>query len=222
MSGLTLNDLTADQLRELRELAAASRGRAASRLERLVPDVPLGTIADFMDQVVLGGADAASWGRGDRLCVPALPPRLLLAQPVEATLAPLGAVEGRRWLRMPPRASEWDWSPFCGGPGVLVADAPYWFAGPAGADWTAVDPAALEPVGDLEVAARRWIASRAAFDLRAGPLPDTPAGIATAIGITELAPDGEIALAGLLRERSLADDGRLAPGFRGPDEWYRR
>lgn len=222
MSGPTLNDLGDEPLRELRELAATSRGRATSRLERMVPDVPLGTIADFMDQVVLGGADAATWGRGDRLCVPDLPPRLLLAQPVEAILAPLAAVDGRRWLRMPARASEWDWSPFCGGPGVLVADAPYWWSGPDAANWTDAAAIDLEEIGDLEVAVRRWIASRAAFDLRAATLPDTPAAIAAAVGAAGLSPDGEVALAGLLRERGLDGAADRAPGFRGPDEWYRR
>lgn len=84
----------------------------------------------------------------------------------------------------------------------------------------------LEHVDDVDVAMRRWIASRVAWLLeRQGvtlPVDATVADVTTALAVdVPCSADAEIAIRGLLREeRELGPSSEAVPGFRGPDEWY--
>lgn len=219
----SLNDLGEAEVAEARALLRESGRVAAVRhLTQLVDGTSLGTAADFVEDVLERGADAGSWRRKDRVYVPAAArARDLVSRPLFETLSVLDGIEGQRWVRPVPDRVSWVSSPATGAPGVLVRAVPYTESAPPGTVATSAAAGEIEPVGDLEIAARRWIASQVAAELRGRPLPATAAGIASALGVTgSLSRDGEIAIGGLLLESSLGEDDRV-PGFRGPDAWYR-
>lgn len=218
----TLNDLSPEQLAEVRAiLRDGGTGRAVRHLRQLVDSADNDDVATFIEEVVRGGADARTWHQRDRLCFRIAEPRELLTRPIAELLGPLESLEGTRWRRVRPMMSAWVASPAAGAPGVLVRATPYWWRAPAGVGASAATADGVEAIDDLEVAARRWIASQVASELRNRPLPATPPAIASVLGVTgPLTADGEIALGGLLLESSLPADDR-APGFRGPDAWYR-
>ena len=133
----------------------------------------------------------------------------------------LDRIEGEQQVRRPPWA-KWDYSLFSGGPGVLVRSKPYWWETPAGVACL-MRPGDVEPIENLEIAGRRWIASRVAWKWKftKRPLPATPEEVARVLGLTApMSRDGEIAVAGLIREQGIGENEEMAPGFRGPDEWY--
>lgn len=218
----TLYDLTDAQLAEARALRGESGRLAAVRyLHRLVDGCNLGTAAEFVEDVIEGGADSRTWRRRDLICSPVGKARDLLTRPLSELRSVVDTVDGERWVRIRPRMGSWTSAQHEAAPGVLVRSAPYWWRGPAGTCTSLVSGAEVEAIDDLDLAGRRWIASQVASELRARPLPDTAAAIVEALGVDgPLSADGEIALAALLHERAIAPDDR-PPGFRGPDAWYR-
>jgi hypothetical protein len=217
----TLNDVPPELVRELRGLERhdadsllARRLAAGREHQRLVPA--------FVDEVVHGGADAATWGRRDLLVVAdegARDPLFMSADWLRRLVAP---VVGERWVRLAVadaaeverRADE----PFWGSPGVLVRDAAYHFVPPPGAV-TVVADGPLERIADLEVALRRWIARRAAW--RARRLGVELARVET-LAPAGASNDARLALRGLAAEARLPfDPARQVRGFAAPDAVYR-
>ena len=218
----TLADLSAAQIAEARAvLRESGRIGAVRHLCQLVDSCSRGDAADFVENVLERADDARDASVRDRIYVVRASARDLVSRPWSQLVSPLAGIEGQRWVRPRPRLSSWMSSPATGAPGVLVRSDPYARAAPTGTLTTIVSDDEIEPIEDVELAARRWIASQVASELRNRPLPATPRAIGSALGVSgPLTADGEIALTGLLLESSLPADDR-PPGFRGPDAWYR-
>ena len=221
----TLNDLTPDQVDEARRLAHESKGQAASYLQQLVVKCHLGWAADFIDHFLLDSdeVDVRTWGIHDSLYVPGLEWDQLVTEPLATCLTLLEKIEGESFVRVPPRNSNLRYDHFCGAPGVIVRGKPYWCDLSADRIRGLMSPRDLEPITNVEIAVRRWIASRVAWRLDAGkrPLPATVGEVAAVLELkAPMSRDGEIAVAGLICEQGMTGREEMAPGFRGPDEWY--
>lgn len=217
----TLNDLGADQVEEARGWLHEGKGAAAWFLESLVVKCHLGWAAPFIDEVLLGSADWKTWGFEDVLCIPKLEWNQIGAADLASSFRALDPLAGEQHVRRAPLMKDKD-SQFCGAPGVFVRGKPYWWECPAGTEGL-LSAKDLEPVENLMIAGRRWIASRVArhWTITRRPLPETPQDVASTLKLkTPLSRDGEIAIAGLIREQELSGNHELAPGFRGPDAWY--
>jgi hypothetical protein len=174
-------------------------------------------VSGFIQDVVFGTKSPRLWRRGGVL-VPATSLCDQLCQSRSALLAPIG---GHAEVRIVPR-------PFgdssVGAPARPRPEADYRSTSPPGASDFA-NPV-LEPMPDLAVGVRRWIAGRLAWCLKGG----APTSIEELFAISpyELPPtdrwsqDAGIAVAALLREfREIVPEPGAIPGFRAPDEWYR-
>jgi hypothetical protein len=216
----TLNDLGPEMLAEARMLANKSLVAAVGYLHFHVAksvEAP-----DFCTDVLLGGADPATWGIKDLLCFRNV--KALLSFRVSDFVEGLKGVSGERWFRLPPTADS-PYSNVPGAPGVLVRSARYWWTFPSGTHSAVVD-VPLERISDAElpIAVRRWIASRLAWAARDYLSQGAPSaeGLLSTLGISRdrIGEDALIALHSLVREASRpAESSLFAPGFRGPDEW---
>jgi hypothetical protein len=218
----TLNDLSTEHLEEARRLARIHKYRAAYYLADLVRKYNVGWAAPFIDEVLLGSADVRTWRIEDALCVADVEWTDLVTKSLDQSLSPLAQIEGEPDLRERPLMTTWEATRLCGAPGVLVRATPYWWKAPAGTRSTSVTDD-LEPIANRAIAGRRWIASRVAWKWRFAKvaLPATAREVASVLGLTApLSRDGEIAVSGLIREGEIRSNEDLAPGFRGPDEWY--
>jgi hypothetical protein len=221
----TLNDLPPEMLAEARRLAKEARVLAVRYLTYHVARCDMDDAAEFTDDVLRGGGDAAKWRVRDLLCFAKLDRSSLLAFSVEAFSARLQEVKGERWWRAVPTRAAWDYTGVAGAPAVLVRSAPYWWKSPAGAV-AARGVRAMEQVSDnqLSVAVRRWLASRMAWEAKAYLAQGTPSveGLVVALGGQEQpSADARVAAQALVREASLtAEAASAAPGFAGPDSWY--
>lgn len=218
----TLNDLSEDHLAEMRRLEDKDAKVALMYLCHIVERCDIGTAGRFMDDVLFRSADARDWGRGDRLVLPSLSLIDNVCLPLEEMLAPLRTFDRNAWVRVRPSLPARD-DRFCGAPGAVTGSQPYWYLPPA-IGYTAVllpdvrDD--LEPMTDLMITGRRWLASRIAERLSWRALPGSAAELAAALRAAgPVTRDAEIALAALHREASLDAAGRM-PGFRGPDDWF--
>jgi hypothetical protein len=218
----SLNELPPELLAEARALAGRSRLAAVELLRFYVVRSDLDHTAAFVDEVLLAQQDAAGWGFQDMICVPQAKFPVVLTRSVPELLNQVKSIEGERWLRIEPALAAWDWSPLAGGPGVVVRAAPYWWVGPDDSNWAALDREPAERIVDLSVGVRRWIASRVAWELRMAKDVHTieEACVALRISRSTMSRDSAVAIDGWLRERSIPSSVR-APGFRGPDSWYR-
>lgn len=238
----TLNDLTPEQVEIARRLARGHRVAATEYLERVVRRCDFSDAAPFVDEVLLGGGDAATWGLADLLCGPAWPVREMLLAPAASVLGSLDHVEGERWWRRRPTLATWGEDPRS--PAVLVRATRYWQRSELA--WqhnVVVDPrsrAALDRVTDPALELRRSIASCAMWAAFATPMPLEVDALAQMLGVPRGSPlsgDGHLALSGLLLElrtgltpadstwarwleeiQSSADT--PAPGFRASDEAF--
>jgi hypothetical protein len=220
----TLNDLPAALLEEARALARRSRPAAVLFLQYHV--VRSVEAPDFCEEVLLGTADAATWGTRDVICVSDAGSTALLSFCVPDAMEALRPIEGDRWYRLaPPAAPSYFGVP--GAPGVLVRAARYWWERPAGVE-SAVLSGPIERLSDADVpiAMRRWLASRIAWtagDYLGRGAPSVNDLLAALGGSpADASPDALIATEALVRESRLPDEQpTLALGFRGPDDWYR-
>jgi hypothetical protein len=223
----TLNDLPHERLQEAAAVAARARLAAVEYLLFYVEYAELDHASDFVDDVLLGGADSRSWGFSNVLFVTRTSPVKALQIDVPALLQPLEAMAGERWWRVEPERKRWDWSGLCGAPGVLVRQAPYLWTNEAarlGVEGHALQDEPLEKVHDLEIAMRRWFSSRIQWELRERDARELSSisGVCRALGLPwdTLSHDGRKTIEGLVKEIALATHDERAPGFRGPDEWY--
>jgi hypothetical protein len=218
----TLNDLSEDHLAEMRRLEDKDAKVALMYLCHIVERCDVGHAGRFMDDVLFRSADVRSWGRGDRLFLPSLLLIDNVCLPLSESLAPFQGFDRNAWVRIRPTLPARD-DRFCGAPGAVIESQPYWYLGPIG--FTAVLLSAerddLEPMTDLTITARRWLASRIAGRLGRRPLPGSGAELAAALGASgPVSHDAEIALEALRREASLGGAAQGMPGFRGPDDWF--
>jgi hypothetical protein len=219
----TLNDLSQNDLADIRRMAERDEKVALMYLCHVVErchDVHAGR---FISEVVFGSADVRNWGRGDRLVLPSLSLIDNVCLPLEDMLAPLRTFDRNAWVRVRPSLPARD-DRFCGAPGAVTGSQPYWYLPPAIGFTAVLLPDArddLEPLTDLVITGRRWLASRIAERLSWRPLPDSAAELAAALRVAgPVTRDAEIALAALRREASLGSPAGGMPGFRGPDEWF--
>lgn len=172
----------------------------------------------FINQVVVGGADPSTWLRGAVWC--SAPPldRLLSGSRKELlgpVLTPIGSgAPPSELTRIRPDAADWRAGNPVGAIALWRSDARYDTLTPPHVLSAVANTFTLEPITDLDVAIRRWIACSVARELPSSP---------TRLTGPRLSVDAQLALAGLEREaRELPPlvDGEI-PGFRGPDDWYR-
>jgi hypothetical protein len=223
----TLNDLPHERLQEAAALAARARLAAVEYLLFYVGNAELDHASDFVDDVLLGGADPRIWGISTVLFVPGMQPAQALQTDASTILQSLELIIGERWWRVDPERELWDWSGLCGAPGVLVRKASYVWSTEAArlrVEGHALQDEPLEQVHDLAIALRRWISSRIQWELRDRDVRElsSTAGVCSVLGVRweTLSRDGQRTIEGLVKEISLADDDVVVPGFRGPDEWY--
>lgn len=222
----TLNDLPDELVREARGLTRTSRLAATAYLQYYVKkaDTVDGFIADVLEH---GSVAASEWGKRDVICFPNPKPAHWIRLEAVDLVAPLADIEGERWLRVAPAAEPWDWSGVAGAPGVFVRLAPYWFDPPHGIEYGDIDSEALErvPAADFEIAARRWMASRVAWELRGREPADcrTLEAVCAGLGVDpgRLSVTAQAAIRGLLRSGWPQVGGSTVPGFDGQDDLYR-
>jgi hypothetical protein len=181
----------------------------------------------FVDDVILGGEEPATWRRVDRYYMPAEEFPQMLGLTVAEALAPLRQAPGERWFRVKPLRSLWSGPGQISRPFVLQSGTEDEWHPPEGAICQLrVGRKYLERVDHIDIAVRRWMASRVARELAQRNVT-LPADVAVSDVMTALSvnvpwsADTEIAIRGLLREeRELGPSVDDVPGFRGPDEWY--
>lgn len=225
----TLNDLPAELVEEVRALNEKSRVASTEYLRFYVRK--LDAVDEFISDVLeLGTISASSWGIRDLICFSKLNANYWSRCDVPSMVGALMSVDGLRWWRVAPRLDEWDWLGISGAPGVLVRDATYWFEPPDKVDYYELESEELEeiPTETFEVSIRRWIASRAAWQLAQAKLKPGREASADEVARMLSAPvpvieDAKIAVRALLREEyELGPSSDDVPGFRGPDDWYAR
>jgi hypothetical protein len=187
----------------------------------------VGDVKLFIEDVVAGGEEPATWRHGYRYYLPAGEFPRMLGLTVSEALAPLRHAPGERWFRVMPFRSLWSGSGESSPPFVLQPGNEEEWHPPEGAiceSWGGREY--LERIDDVDVAMRRWMASRVAWQLTHQgvtlPADATVADVMTALSVdVPCSVDAEIAIRGLLREdRELGPSSDAVPGFRGPDEWF--
>lgn len=181
------------------------------------PDLP-----HFIDEVVFGSVPVKLWHIGDTLVLFSTSMENMVCKSREELLAPLG---GTTKSRIAPRLDDWQTSPFwVGCPALARPESNHLRSVPSGTT-TFLGTSRVEPIGDLTVAMRRWIAVRLAYGLKdriPTSLADFPVRTPPLPPVEEWSEDARAALAGLLREfREFGSAEGAIPGFRGPDEWFR-
>jgi len=179
----------------------------------------------FNEQVVENRRPVETWLQG-RILVPAFTPKRLVQMERDEVVAPLQPSANERWFRLKPRREYWDAREFLtGAPAVLRPDLNYRYSPPADVSDLTLRDDQTEPVADLTVAVRRWIASGLAGAAAAGGLLNTRDGEQLIRKCypeaSRISGDAIVASRALVRELdSLPEDEHTVPGFRGPDEWY--
>jgi hypothetical protein len=224
----SLTELPSALIEEARLVARESRLLATRFLSYYLADPRLDTMAEYIDEVLLGGADLDQWLTREYFCMPDPNWEPLLRSDATSQLAPLALLGESHWCRPLPRFGHWHLDT-AGAPGILVRRSFEWIP-PAGARTVRYDSRpAIEPVSDLPMALGRWIASRIAWVMKPDPARDTPTTISAdevarrfRVPADELSELARTSIAGLAREiATLGWSGDAIPGFRGPDDWYR-
>jgi hypothetical protein len=174
----------------------------------------------FADDVVHGEVAAPDWKRG-RILVRDISFTDQMRLPRAQLLAFVGEAPA---LRATPTSSPWNVSAYLvGAPLLAQPNADYRTPMPEGA--VRLTSLETEPIGDVDVAVRRWIAVRiAAVTTKKLGMDFTTAAIAAAeyAPLSAWTPDAHAAVRGLVREsQHLPADHPAPPGFRGLDAWFR-
>ncbi|MBK9035004.1 MAG: hypothetical protein IPL61_27700 [Myxococcales bacterium] len=217
-----LTSLARVQLGEAAALARRSKLMAVDYLQFHVQHSDLDASAQFIDEVLLGGADVATWGIRDVLLVATPPADAALVGGAAGYLgAIVSACSSAAWVRIEPGLGEW-MHDTCGAPGPLVRNVNYTWTPPDGLEACWLSDEVIETVSEPAIGWRRWLAGRVAWQCkdRASGASTFDAAKVQALASSPISDDGRIALRGLLQEVALPATGR-APGFRGPDDWYR-
>ncbi len=155
-----------------------------------------------------------------------------MTRPCAELLAPFGGVVPQRRYRASRQSWDLGLSDFSGLPALqrddLVfrwADGVYELSHPHARVYTPIEPERLEPIGDVDVAVRRWIAAGLARRLlevgwMAGGTCDKMLAD-SGFSPQACSADATIAARALFRELTeLPLDEICVPGFLGPDDWY--
>ncbi len=191
----------------------------------------------YTDDIFDRGVDPAEWRRGGAV-FPDYTEAELLGRDVPAILAPLEWHEGEAWARVKPILRQWEvFDTSVGMPLIVRAEMTYRHRAAPHAG-RLFPPFVLpnEPILDVAIAIRRWLATRVAQRARARMAPDARAGwergLAEAHSVEDLlrragfeaiqpSRDATLALEALRREVARSDLATVEPpGFRGPDDWY--
>lgn len=144
-------------------------------------------MASFFKDVVDGGADPRTWGWGGYLA-PALSPFEVVTASTESILAILEPWRTGGWQRVPHRDrahSSW----LCGAPVIPRPDLHYSQRLPEGVCRYRDLP--VEPCDDIHASVAGWMAFSITILIGDNRIPDTPEGVAAAVGIdlADLSPD---------------------------------
>ena len=210
-----LNALPASIIETARRVSPELKG---ALLRWLTPTEQSGWIDLFVSVVVDGGADPATFMRGAMLYVDVSTQRLC-EQPLDEVWRPLGALPH---LTIVPTMPSWEAANHsCGAPALYRPEMRYTDQPPTGVLRLVRTPP-TEPIRDLRVAGRRYLASRLARVAHARHELDARIDatvVQRLLTIGALSHDAQKAIAGLAREQAGTRLG--VPGFAGPDEWYR-
>jgi hypothetical protein len=174
----------------------------------------------FVEDVVFGTKSVKAWRRGAVL-VPDFSLGDLLCKSWPALLEPIG---GHSDVRIVPKLADWQVGvPSVGAPARPWPEKNYQSDDPP-RTISLVAPD-LEPIPDLAIGIRRWIASRLARclkDRRPRSIEEFLVALPAQLRSAESwSQDARAAAPGLLREfREFGEEEGRVPGFRGPDEWY--
>lgn len=190
--------------------------------DSLIHDLPV-----FIEDVVDGNQSAATWRKG-RILIPEFPIGILVGLNIENILVVLQPESDEDWQRLIPDRLSWEKRDLLTGAPALIRPhighnwKPPQYVISFGMDGS--DP--LEPIQDITIATRRWIASNIAFfawhNGLLGIVNDPYQLISRAIADTvSISSDALIAARALvLEEQELTRKDQKIPGFRGPDDWY--
>ncbi len=207
-----LNAVPDEVIRDAQRLVPHGRLYASAFLKHFLPREPLGLVSEFIEDVVVGGEPAPTWGRRDVVCFllsPGFPALLTLTS--DGFAARLRAVPGAEpsWVCTPD-----------GAPGVVVRPITYRWSCPAGlSTWVIQEGDTPRPIADVALAYRRWLA-REFWRWWFGRLAKSTPPNQDELG--PLSADMRVALGGLRRELDELPAATEAPGYRGPDDWYTR
>lgn len=194
--------------------------RAISFISAYLKEDQERSVAWFVQDVVRGTETAATWGRS-RFLVPAVSFADQVTLPRDKLLACVGA---NPELRVVPKLSSWKAGiSWVGSPLLAELQADYRVPLPHGCE--DLSKPQTEPIGDVDVAVRRWIAARIAgvvFNKLGMNFADAAKVAAEYAPLSSWTHDAQVALAALVRESQMYyPDHPEPPGFRGPDEWFR-
>ncbi len=217
-----LNEISDELLAELRSVD--NQIEAERMLRHWAHPLNLKHVRAFVMNVVYGQQeDPRQWGRGGGLALDWSIKEMLMLNRQEL-LAPIETPGVAIEYRRRPKQYKRNAGSRYGSPMVLRPDLDYTWESPPHVE--CLNQRDMEPLGDLTVGVRRWIAAYLSWwvnyksDLsvidRAEEmfeLVDVRPGSAT--------EDARAAACALLRERPLlSQDSALMPGFAGPDEFY--
>ncbi|HET9622148.1 MAG TPA: hypothetical protein VFP84_12330 [Kofleriaceae bacterium] len=227
----TLNDFPPWMLAEARAIARESRPLAFEYIHFYLAKRDRASELDFVEEVLRGAADAATWRVGDRFVFLEAMSEAKALDP--AWLERFTPLEGERWYRVKPDMPDQLHSEIPGMIGMIQRGVRYWERPRVGfGTFLHGSPDRIEPVRveDLAIAMRRWFARRLAWWAREymaraqGPVAE--AGLVQHGLNTDMATLDEDTLRaarGLAREAhafGTRPDFALRAGFLGPDDWY--
>jgi hypothetical protein len=177
----------------------------------------------FIQDVVDGGAEARTWGRG-KVLVANWSLSELLERTVSEVVAGLGEPTEGGWFSVDLEFLPGSFEPSSGAPAVLRRGMKYSCSAPEGAMAMLLDEVPVRAVRSIDIAVRRWMAYRVSAIV--GPRLPGPAEVSDvvrALGIRDhaISPDAEHAIRALLAEDALETTPGRPAGFRGPDRLYR-
>ncbi|MBX3155261.1 MAG: hypothetical protein KF773_04620 [Deltaproteobacteria bacterium] len=212
----TVNDVTEEVLGVMRAMWKLDRNATVSFVYFIVEAIGLGDATSFVEDVVVGGRDAATWRVADWVVSPryAMPP----AEVTTPFFDSFEGIEGERWYRVTADDDR-------GVVGVLRRNAKY--ARPARLDYRSVRACEYVDPSRVLIAHRRWLARRLGGWARADVLApgatidSVLAKVPGLVDVANVTDDARIAAAALIREAALdAPTFVRDRGFLGPDGWY--
>lgn len=215
-----LNSIPEETLEQARRLPAGDRHEF---LWLLVKPRSRAFLERFIQDVVDGGAEARTWGRGKILVADWSLPELL-ERTVSEVVAGLGEPGEGGWFSVDLELFQGSFEPSTGAPAVLRRDMKYSCSAPEGAAAMLLDAVPVRAVRSVDIAVRRWMAYRvsAVVGPRLQELLEV-SDVVRALGLSTdaISPDAEHAIRALLAETDLQTAPGRPAGYRGPDSLYR-
>jgi hypothetical protein len=215
-----LNSLPEHVIEQARRLPAGDRHGFLWRLVK-----PRGRLflELFIEDVVDGGAEARTWGRG-KILVANWSLSELLERTVSEVVESLGEPAEGGWFSVDLKLFQGSSEPSTGAPAVLRRGMKYSCSPPEGATAMLLDEVPVRAVRSIDIAVRRWMAYRVSAIV--GPRLQGLAEVSDVVRALDLSddaisPDAEHAIRALLAEAALETAPGRPAGFRGPDRLYR-